>query len=117
LDLVAREDDDVPTGVDDGLLPPAPAAFRLLPNYPNPFNPSTTVRFDLPRAGSVELAIYDLRGRLVKLLVSGQSFEAGRHQLQWNGTDDTGASVASGVYILRLADGSAAQTQRMTLLK
>jgi hypothetical protein len=117
LDLVAREDDGVPTGVEPDFLPPAPATSRLLPNVPNPFNPSTTVRFDLARAAEVNMAIYDVRGRLVKSLASGQHFAAGRHQMQWNGTDDAGGAVASGTYILRLLSEGTEQVQRMTLIK
>jgi len=119
LDLVARADDGVPTAVEEGggFLPPAPATFQLLPNYPNPFNPTTTVRFDLPRPARVDLAIYDLRGRLVKTFARGQEYAAGRHQMEWNGTDDGGRRVASGVYTLRLVSEGMEKVQRMTLLK
>jgi hypothetical protein len=117
LDLVARADDSVPTAVEHEFLPAAPAALRLLPNSPNPFNPSTTVRFDLPRAATVDLGIYDLRGRLVKSLATSAFFAAGRHQLRWEGEDDIGAAVASGTYLLRLRSEGIEQVQRMTLIK
>lgn len=119
LDLVARESDNVPTGVVDpeAFLPPAPVRVALLPNTPNPFNPSTTLRFDLPRAGSVDLAIYDLRGRLVQSVVAGRHLDAGRHRMQWGGRDDAGQIVASGVYLVRLRTADGEQTQRITLLK
>ncbi len=118
LDLVMRQDNTVPTAVDPGSLPIAPLSQQLLPNYPNPFNPSTTIRFDLPLAATVNLAIYDVRGRLVKTIASGDALAAGRHEVEWNGTDDRGTAVASGVYTLRLmSDGGQSQARRMTLLK
>jgi len=119
LDLVARADSGVPTSVvdDNGLLPAAPASFQLLPNFPNPFNPSTTIRFDLPKPAIADLIIYDVRGRQVKTFASGEHFLAGRHQLHWDGTDDSGAQLASGVYFLRFSSGSQSQAQRMTLIK
>ena len=119
LGLVARDVSVDETGVpEDGPpLQPAPATFQLLPSYPNPFNPSTMLRFDLPRATVVDLDIYDVRGRLVKSMARGVRYNAGRHQLQWNGTDDGGRIVSSGVYLLRLRSEGYQQTQRLTLLK
>jgi hypothetical protein len=117
LDLVARADDSVPTAVGDQPLPPAPAATRLLPAYPNPFNPSTTIRFDLPRAGTVDLAVHDLRGRLVRTLASDLALDAGRHGLVWDGRDTRGATVASGVYLVVFRSGGQTVTRQMTLLK
>jgi len=72
-----------------------------LSNHPNPFNPQTTLRFDLARAGRTELAIYDLQGRRVRVLVA-EVLAAGRHEVNWNGADELGRSVASGVYFARL---------------
>jgi endonuclease/exonuclease/phosphatase family metal-dependent hydrolase len=80
---------------------PAEAGARLLPNVPNPFNPSTTVRFELDRAASVKLKIYDARGRLVRELAAG-TFTAGIHGVLWDGTDRAGRQVASGVYHARM---------------
>ena len=117
LDLVARSDDGVTTGVDDDFLPPAPAGTRLLPVYPNPFNPSTTIRFDLPQAAQVDLGIYDIRGRLVKTLARAETFPTGRHLINWNGTDNSGSAMASGVYLLKLVSEGEVRTQRMTLLR
>ena len=68
---------------------------------PNPFNPRTTVWLDIPRAGGVTLAVHDLRGRLVRTLLSGQMNE-GRHPVVWDGLDDRGAQASSGVYLVRL---------------
>ncbi len=117
FDLVARSDDGVPTAVGENLLMPVPGAARLLPAYPNPFNPSTTLRFDLPRQATVELGIYDVRGRLVRTLVRSEVFSAGRHVMQWNGRDNAGSSAASGVYSLKLMSDGVTHVQRITLLK
>jgi hypothetical protein len=82
-----------------------PEVARLLKNYPNPFNPRTTVEFTLPRDASTTLRVYDTRGRLVRTLIDSY-VAAGRHSIRWNGQDDGGRSVSSGVYFLRLqADG------------
>jgi hypothetical protein len=85
-------------------VPTARAALspaHLLPNVPNPFNPSTRLRYRLDRPGKVSLAIYDARGRLVRRLENGPR-EAGRHEVNWDGADANGRSVASGVYRVRL---------------
>jgi hypothetical protein len=107
------------TPVEDGgaVLPMAPSSILGLENYPNPFNPQTVVAFELSREATVSLRIYDLAGRLVRILEPGRSFAAGRHQLEWSGTDGGGRAVSSGVYIVRIDDGQMAQTRRMTLLK
>lgn len=119
LDLVARSDDGVPTAVGDpgGIRPPAPASFQLLQPFPNPFNPRTTVRFDLPRGGTVDLMVYDVRGQLVRTLQRDASFPPGRHDIEWNGQDDAGRSVSSGIYYIRLSSGHEQQTQRVALIK
>ena len=119
FDLVARSDDGVTTAVGDpgGVLPPAPARFQLHAPSPNPFNPMTTIRFDMPQAGAVELAIYDVRGRLVKSLSRGETWDIGRHEVRWNGTNDAGQRVASGVYLVRFVSGGEMETRRMTLIK
>lgn len=100
-------------------VPSAPAAPGLVlePNYPNPFNPSTTVAFVLERTSAVEVTIHDARGHLVRALHRGV-LEAGRHTRTWNGRDDSGKAVASGIYlaIARDAEGHR-QSQRMTLVK
>ena len=117
MDLVIRENDEVTTGVGEGPLPAAPASFQLLPPRPNPFNPRTTIWFDLPRAAPVEVAVFDVRGRRVKTLLTSPSLGVGRHQVQWDGTDETGMRVASGVYLVRMESQGYTDTKRMTLLK
>jgi len=105
---------DTATGTEaDGTLP---AAFNLQQNYPNPFNPETVLRFDLPASAQVRLAVYDLLGREVKVLLSG-SLPAGAHAVRWDGRDASGRTAASGVYLYRLVAGSFTQTRHMTLLR
>ena len=93
-----------------------PATFALHANYPNPFNPETTIAFDLPQAGRVELQVFDLLGQTVRTLLA-QELSAGGHQVVWNGLDASGARVSSGVYFYRLQAGSQVQMRRMLLLK
>ncbi|HOS65802.1 MAG TPA: FlgD immunoglobulin-like domain containing protein [Candidatus Latescibacteria bacterium] len=95
---------------------PAPPAFSLSQNTPNPFNPSTTLRFGLPEAGHVTLAVYDVNGRLVRSLAAGR-FEAGRHEVVWDGCDSNGRAVGSGVYLARLTASQGVVTRRMVLLR
>ena len=90
--------------------------YSLRGNAPNPFNPSTQISFDLARDGSVELAVFDAAGRRVKTLVNGLR-TAGPYTVQWNGTDDGGARVASGVYRYVLQTDDAVDAGSMVLLK
>jgi len=94
-----------------------PAVHRLYPNYPNPFNPMTTICYDLPRIERVSLIIYDLEGRLIKTLLAGESIAPGRHEAVWRGLDDADRQVAAGVYFYRLSAGSHSETRRMMLVK
>lgn len=100
-----------PTGV-----PGVPAELRLYPCKPNPFNPSTMTRFDLPEAGPVHLGIYDVRGRLVRTLVEG-SLPAGSHQATWDGRESAGRAVSSGIYFARLEAAGKVETVRMGLVR
>lgn len=93
-----------------------PTEFALGANYPNPFNPTTNINFSLPENVNTRLEVYDMTGRLVKTLVRGQ-LDAGVHTITWNGQDNVGAQVASGVYLYRLQAGTFVQTKTMTLLK
>ncbi|MBK8165289.1 MAG: T9SS type A sorting domain-containing protein [bacterium] len=106
---------DVVTAVDgsDGGLPPA---TRLAAISPNPFNPVTTISFDLAVPGTATLAIHDLRGRLVRTIVAG-SLAAGRHQAAWNGCDERGMAVASGTYVCRLVAGGRSRAMKLVLAK
>jgi len=93
-----------------------PLTYALQNAYPNPFNPKTTIAFDLPHAGMTKLMIYDVRGRLVKTLVS-EDMPMGSHEVTWFGTDDRGRQVASGVYYYRIQSGTFTAVKPMTLLK
>lgn len=83
---------------------------------PNPFNPSTKLRFDIAQSERVELSIYSLRGELVKRLVN-QVFNSGSHEVVWEGRDDFGRNVSSGVYFARLSAGKVVMTRRMVLVQ
>jgi hypothetical protein len=93
-----------------------PGATRLLPAHPNPFNPRTTVSFELARAGRAKLSVYSLDGRLVTVLADGE-FAAGTVRRSWSGRDARGRAAASGVYLVRLEAGDVQAVQRVTLLK
>jgi hypothetical protein len=93
-----------------------PAVTRLHASFPNPFNPVTTVRFDLRRAGRVRIGVYDLAGRLVRRLVDEQR-PAGTHDVPWQGRNQAGRTVAAGVYFIRLEADGLIDTQRVALVK
>jgi hypothetical protein len=106
--------EDLPTGVVGDQLPLRDLV--LLINYPNPFNPSTTIRYELSSLQSIELAIFDVRGRLVRSLYTGVKSE-GLHEELWAGIDERGATVASGVYYVRLVGNYETMTSKIVLLK
>lgn len=93
-----------------------PKEIVLNQNYPNPFNPSTTIEFTLPQASTVKLEVYNITGQKVRILVSG-NLDAGLHSISWDGTNDYGEKVASGMYIYRITSGSFVQTRKMVLLR
>ncbi len=93
-----------------------PDSFSTLSNNPNPFNSSTTINFSLPSSGSATLSIYSLTGQWVRTLISGAQ-TAGSHSVLWDGRDDSGKPVSSGVYISRLKMGNKVAFGRMLLLK
>jgi hypothetical protein len=95
---------------------PTAASLRLLPGRPNPFSIRTTLRFDLPRGGRVEVRVYDVTGRVVRSLAGGE-FAAGSHTLEWDGRDDGGAALQTGLYFCRLEVGAARATQRLVLTR
>ncbi len=103
------------TAVDDQTV--LPRLDRLVGNVPNPFNPTTTINFEVAQPTAVELKIYDLQGHLVKVLLGNEPFAAGVHQTEWDGRDDRGSQVAAGVYLYRLVTESFSGSQRMTLVK
>lgn len=93
-----------------------PTAFVLYGNYPNPFNPMTTIKFDLPRDGHVALRVFDLSGRVVRTLVD-ESLARAAHEYKWDGTDDAGHRVASGTYYYRVETDQRTATGKMMLVK
>ena len=89
---------------------------RLVGVRPNPFNPQTEISFELDRSSRVDLAIYDVRGQLVRRLVDVE-YQPGRHQVVWPGRDETGQIVASGVYLVRFAANGLEERIKITLVK
>ncbi|HSG27688.1 MAG TPA: M1 family aminopeptidase, partial [Candidatus Krumholzibacterium sp.] len=93
-----------------------PALSYLSQNFPNPFNPVTTIGFGLGEESRVRIAVYDLRGRLVRVLTDGV-WPAGSHDIVWNGLDSSGVPVASGVYFYRMESGDTSTSKKMVLLR
>lgn len=94
----------------------APAAFALHGAWPNPFNPSTDIAFDLPAAAAIRVAVYDLRGQQIRTLLD-EVRPAGRHVVRWDGRDEAGRALASGVYLVRVGGGGHAATAKLMLTK
>ncbi len=95
---------------------PVPTSYALMQNYPNPFNPSTTIQFRLPEASEVNLTIYNVLGQEVRSLIAGVK-EAGTHTVEWDGRDNNGSAVQSGMYFYRIQTPSFTEAKKMTLLK
>ncbi len=125
--LVLRGGGNSPTV--DNLVPvvqePSEAAWdtsaspvsRLSAVAPNPFRGEATIRFRLPDAADVSLGIYDAGGRLVRELLSGSALEASRHEIAWDGRNESGQALAPGVYFYRLQAGRVAETRKVTIMK
>lgn len=113
-DYLLRVQPVTPAGIGDSDLPPR--STRLAGVYPNPFNPQTTVAFELAAPERVSLRVYDLRGRQVKVLAD-EHLSAGRHERTWDGRDASGRTVASGSYLVRMTAGATTQTVRANMLK
>lgn len=95
--------------------PPLPEVTKLFGNYPNPFNPETTISFDLAEQGPVTIEVFNIKGQKVKTLV--RSYTPGRHSVVWNGTDNNGKFVSSGVYFYRMSTPNHISNRKMLLLK
>ncbi|MBK7380035.1 MAG: T9SS type A sorting domain-containing protein [Ignavibacteriales bacterium] len=93
-----------------------PASFNLAQNFPNPFNPSTIISFDIPADAFVKLKVYNILGQEVAQLVN-ETKTAGKYQVNWNGTDNAGNKVTSGVYLYRLKANDFTSTRKMILTK
>jgi len=94
----------------------APHNFSLAQNIPNPFNPKTTIRFSLSKKQKVRLQVFDVRGRMVRTLVS-ETMGEGLHEVRWDGNDQNGSKVAAGGYFYRLEAGKNVETRKMVLIK
>ena len=104
------------TAVDPAETPDVGARLVVHEPWPNPFNPSTTIAYETPGAGRVQVAIFDTSGRLVRTLVDGQR-EAGFHSLPFDGRDDAGRRLASGIYHVRVTAKGSSATQKLVLMK
>ena len=93
-----------------------PNQLILHPNFPNPFNPITTLRYDIPQDGLINITIYDMMGKTVKTLVNS-SKTAGYQSIQWNATNDRNEPVSAGLYLYTIQAGEFRQTRKMVLLK
>ena len=113
---VATSGDAVRRVVQLGSARLVPRQYALFANFPNPFNPSTSIEYALPEAATVELAVFDILGQRVRTLISGRQV-AGFYRLAWDGRDRAGRAVASGVYFYRLATADFDQTRKMTLIR
>ena len=97
-------------------MPNVPVQYSLSQNYPNPFNPTTKIQFGLPVAENVQIKIYDVLGREVRSLVHEQ-YDAGLYSVQWDGKNNNGVQVATGMYIYHLRAGQFVQSKKMLLMK
>jgi len=94
----------------------APIAYALSENYPNPFNPTTTIEFAIPVVGNVELVIYNINGQKVRTLVN-ETKDAGFYKVMWDGRNELGETVSSGIYLYRLVSGNFSKMEKMTFIK
>jgi hypothetical protein len=92
------------------------AGYSLGKNYPNPFNPETYISFTVPERAHASLTIYNVLGKAIRVLVD-REMSAGSHTLRWDGTDEFGTPVSSGIYFYRLKAGAFDHTMRMVLMK
>ncbi|NMC44422.1 MAG: T9SS type A sorting domain-containing protein [candidate division Zixibacteria bacterium] len=117
LDTVSALDFSyTPSSVDDPLTPSIPADFELAQNSPNPFNMGTRIEFALPKSAAIELAVYNILGQKVKTLAEG-TYSAGAHAVLWNGMDESGMTVSTGIYFYRLNADEKVLVRKMVVLK
>jgi len=96
---------------------PVPGTIQLYAAVPNPFNPRTAIHYYLPTTAPVSLHIFDLAGRVLRVLRDGATENAGEHRLTWDGRDDHGRNLPSGTYLYRLESGPFQQTRRMVMIR
>jgi hypothetical protein len=114
VNCVQAED---PTATPDPEVDAVPAVSMLHQNVPNPFNPTTTIKFDLARDGQVRLQVFDVAGHLVRTLVNGTMTRGYNQNVTWNGLDEGGRRVPSGVYFYQLVTDELTATKKMVMLK
>jgi len=113
MDVLMNESTTAALSAEVGALP---TEFALENNYPNPFNPTTTIKYQLPKDVRVNVTIYNIQGQVVRSLVN-EDQKAGYYTIQWDGRSEAGVSVASGIYIYRINAGSFATAKKMVLMK
>jgi flagellar hook assembly protein FlgD len=105
------------TDVDEqGSTDHLPYRFELAQNYPNPFNPVTTIEYSIPTRSEVTIEVFNVLGQKVRTLVN-ETKSAGTYRVEWNGVDDAGGPVSTGVYLYRFSAGDIVQTKKMRLIK
>ncbi len=105
------------TAVEDNHQIQTVEGFGLVSNFPNPFNPTTTIEFSLPEQGKVKIEIYDILGSKIATLIDNQELSAGQNRLVWNGKSDNGVQVVSGTFIYKITSGKYSVSKKMMLLK
>ncbi|MFA5833066.1 MAG: T9SS type A sorting domain-containing protein [Bacteroidota bacterium] len=119
IETISKITFDIPTSVDDRtqkLITNVLQTFALLPNYPNPFNPTTTITYTIPQSNVVAVRIYDVTGRLITTLYDAYQ-ESGEHRIIWNGRNSAGQLVSSGMYISEIRFEGSVITRKMMMLK
>lgn len=109
IDFITAVEDDDPVQL--------PQRFVLHQNYPNPFNPTTLITYQISQSSDVKLAIYNLRGQFIRNLINNERKDVGTYSVAWDGRDQFGRAVASGVYLYKMAAGGLTQTKKMLLMK
>jgi hypothetical protein len=119
IEMISKITFAVPTSVDEHtqkLMANVLQTFALHPNYPNPFNPTTTITYSIPRANIVTIRIYDVAGRLVNTLYDSYQ-DVGEHRIIWNGRNSEGINVSSGMYVSEIRYEGSILTRKMMMLK
>ncbi len=107
---------DITSGINDDTQEQVIENFQLKQNHPNPFNPSTVIEYQIPQSGNVCISVFDVRGNLVKELIN-DSQNQGMHQVTWDGTNQLGLKVSSGIYFYSLQFGNQHLARQLLLLK
>jgi len=115
VDIIFYFNETVST-ITDGARQEGPKRFNLMDNYPNPFNPFTTLRYEILKDEKVEITVYDINGRVVRKLLNNVQ-KAGQNHVQWNGFNDQGIPVSSGSYLYTIQAGGYGKTKKMLLLR